>query len=120
MNAKNEFINKVQIYSIDCLIRHYEHNTYKIYERVGHFFSKDTMKFFKSRVNSNLFYDYKNELIYFITSEKKCFNDDTRLYTLRVYNPATAKIDTAENTEFLHFETLAQAKYYAKKLTTKD
>ena len=43
-----------------------------------HFFSPDTMKFFASRVESSL---YKNQT--FITSEKKCFDDYTRVYCVR-------------------------------------
>jgi len=49
----------------------------------GHFFSKDTMRFFKSRVTDN--YRRLNDTqALFITSEKRCFDDDTRAYTLRL------------------------------------
>jgi hypothetical protein len=42
------------------------------------FFSANTMRFFKSRV---LFGVYGGR--YFITSEKKCFNDFTRVYSVQ-------------------------------------
>ena len=43
------------------------------------FFSADTMKFFDSKVVSEL--DYNTQC--FITSEKKCFEDYTRVYNVR-------------------------------------
>jgi hypothetical protein len=43
-----------------------------------HFFSPDTMKFFASKIESEL---YDNQC--FITSEKKCFNDYNREYNVR-------------------------------------
>ena len=51
----------------------------KANKEIGHFFfSKDTMRFFDSRVESVL---YKNQC--FVTSEKACFEDYTRVYTVR-------------------------------------
>ena len=43
----------------------------------GHFFDKETMRFFKSRIEAVLQDDY------FITSESRSFRDDTRGYTVR-------------------------------------
>ena len=43
-----------------------------------HFFDRDTMRFFDSKIESTL---YKNQC--FITSEKKCFNDYNRVYAVR-------------------------------------
>lgn len=43
----------------------------------GHFFDKETMRFFKSRIEAVLQDDY------FITSESRSFRDDTRVYTVR-------------------------------------
>ena len=49
---------------------------------LGHyFFSADTMSFFASKVESEL---SRNQL--FITSEKKCFEDYTRVYSVRRAN----------------------------------
>lgn len=55
-----------------------------------YFFSKDTMRFFSSRVESTL---YKNQC--FITSEKKCFDDYTRVYSIRKAR-GDASIETIE------------------------
>jgi hypothetical protein len=49
-------------------------------EKVGQYwFSKDTMKFFASKIESTL---YQNHT--FVSSEKKCFDDDTRVYKIRL------------------------------------
>lgn len=45
----------------------------------NYFFSADTMRFFDSKVESKL---YVKEQC-FITSEKKCFDDYTRVYSVR-------------------------------------
>lgn len=47
-----------------------------------HFFAADTMRFFTSKIESTL---YKNQ--HFLTSEKKCFRDYTRVYAVRKVNP---------------------------------
>lgn len=44
-----------------------------------YFFSRDTMRFFASKVESKLYYTTQC----FITSEKKCFDDYTRVYSVR-------------------------------------
>lgn len=56
-----------------------------------HFFSPDTMRFFASRIESTL---YKNQC--FITSEKKCFEDYTRVYSVRKAN-SDASITTVDS-----------------------
>ena len=63
-------------YDIDQLIKDYE------WTSSGHFFSESTMKFFKSRT-TNLYKRINDNNAYFVTTEKKCFNDDTRVFTLR-------------------------------------
>lgn len=55
-----------------------------------HFFDSDTMNFFASSVETTL---YKNQT--FITSEKKCFDDYTRVYSVRLVKP-NGSIDTIE------------------------
>ncbi len=45
----------------------------------NHFFSPDTMRFFSSKIESRL--DYNTQC--FITSEKKCFNDYRRVFSVR-------------------------------------
>lgn len=68
-----EFKND-KIYHIDDFMRSYDrHNC-------GHFFDKDTMKFFNSRI----LYDsvVRNDKCYFITSER--FEKMDRTYTVRI------------------------------------
>ena len=47
----------------------------------GVFFSRDTMRFFASRIESSLLNG-----LYFITSEKRCFTDYRRVYSIRRVN----------------------------------
>jgi hypothetical protein len=58
-------------------------------EKGFHFFSPDTMRFFKSKIESQLYADK-----YFITSEKKGFEDSTRGYSVREFNKDTGDIET--------------------------
>jgi hypothetical protein len=71
-----------------------------------YFFSKDTMNFFASRIESSL---YKNQC--FITSEKKCFNDYTRVYSVRRARP-DASIETLEK----DFACIESAREYIKQI----
>jgi len=50
-----------------------------------HFFSPDTMRFFASRINRDVFPTNKG-VVYFVTSEKACFNDSTRVFSVRSYD----------------------------------
>lgn len=93
-----------EIYSIDDLVRVY--NSYNM----GHFFDKDTMRFFKSRLTS--MFGNKDGEFYFVTSEKKSFSDDTRTWTLRkaYINAETDKIDIETVSDFCEFSTSYRAK----------
>ena len=62
------------------------HNEEKSY----FFFSKDTMKFFRSKIESTL---YKNHT--FITSEVSGFGNDKRCYTVRYYIKESGRIERA-------------------------
>jgi hypothetical protein len=57
----------------------------------GHFFTKDMMRFFRSRVLSEVFAGTKE--VYFVTSERMDSNHP-RAYTVRAYNPKTDSIRT--------------------------
>ena len=71
---------------IHVLIREY----YEI-KPGGHWFSKDTMRFFKSRLPD---YAYlKGNNAYFITSESD-FSGSNRLYSIREFNRNTGQIET--------------------------
>ena len=77
-----------------------------------HWFSRDTMRFFKSRVGTRV---YKGK--YFISSEQfECFGSsghgyhiEPRKYTVRIANE-DGSIDTVG--EFQQFDTYNQAKRY--------
>jgi hypothetical protein len=75
----------------------------------GHFFDRDTMRFFRSRI---LEFDVITG--YFITSEKKCFSDYTRVYSIRKANFETGSVGTVG--EFARFESLYLVKKEYKAL----
>lgn len=68
----------------------------------GHFFDKETMRFFKSRIEAVLQDDY------FITSESRSFRDDTRVYTVRQLMGENDHV--REIGEFGEHDTLKQAR----------
>lgn len=73
----------------------------------NHFFDHDTMKFFGSKVESEL---YKNNT--FITSEYTGFERTKRAYTVRYYNEA--KNDVEDVSGFGAFPTKDAAREFAK------
>ena len=74
----------------------------------GHWFDKDTMRFFKSRVLPTV---YKGQ--YFISSEKENWNDK-RKYTIRKIDLATHSIETVG--EFMGFNSPGTARTEIKRL----
>ena len=88
------FFNETGIYDISDLER----------KHVGHFFSKDAMKFFSSRVVDEVF--PSRGKVYFITSEKFDYKSP-RLFTVRVLDLESRRIDTIG--EFQAYETRTQA-----------
>ena len=78
-----------------------------INEKKGfYFFSKDSMKFFNSRIGSTLYGDK-----FFVTSEK--YSTEPRKYTIRVFDETTGNIGTVS--EFQEFRTMSAAVSYIKK-----
>ena len=75
-----------------------------------HWFSPDTMRFFKSRVPDDRFPLVKNK--YFISSEKSPW--DARRYTIREWNGKTKQI--GEVGEFGAYKTKTQAERDLQKL----
>lgn len=71
-----------------------------------HFFEADTMRFFSSRILPRV---YAGK--YFITSEKRCFQDYSRVYSIRVVDH-DGRIDTIEG----KYNTAGQAKKALKAL----
>lgn len=78
-----------------------------------YFFSPDTMRFFASRTLDEV-HEGIDGGIYFITSEKKCFEDPTRVFTIREYDPDTGNIST--KSELGKFDTAYLAKKELKTL----
>jgi hypothetical protein len=84
----------------------------------GHFFSPDTMRFFKSRLIQDVFPTDKG-LVYFVTSEKACFNDETRVFNVRAYSIKNDSFDTIE-TLSSRASALTAALNLAYELSTKE
>jgi hypothetical protein len=97
-----------EIYSIDDLVRIY--NGYN----QGHFFDKDTMRFFKSKTTST--YESKDGVFYFVTSEKKSFYDETRTWTVRKAYVKGEKIQIDTVSDFCEFSSIARAKTALKNI----
>ena len=77
----------------------------------GHFFDKDAMRFFNSRIPSGGYSNGKE--VFFITSEK--YNSDSkRAYTIRKLTIKTGSIETVG--EFQQYKTSTKANKEAKKL----
>ena len=74
-----------------------------------HFFSSDTMKFFNSKIESKLL-----DGRLFITSEKKCFNDYTRVYSVRRFKLKNGHIEKVS--EFGEFGSKREAINYIKNM----
>ena len=88
----------------------------------GHFFDKDTMKFFNSRVLSDL-YRVDDSKGYFVTSER--YEDEPRTYSVRYYvvthddEKNSDYIDISSVDEGFRLATAYQAKKMAKEFATK-
>ena len=78
-----------------------------------YFFSKDTMRFFGTRIVSAL---YKNNT--FITSDYTDFERNNRAYSVRVFHPETGIVDTAKfpdgQSTFNKFSTIENAREFAR------
>lgn len=83
-------------------------------EEIGHyFFSPDTMRFFASKIESELYPSG-----YFITSEKRCFNDNRREFKVRFAKQDEHGEFTGEIESVKHdlFETFEEAKEFIENL----
>ena len=83
--ALNPNYGLTEIYSVDDIKGRHK----------KHFFSPDTMRFFKSRLIQDVFPTNKKS-VYFVTSEKACFNDETRVFNVRRYDIELDMFDTIE------------------------
>ena len=77
-----------------------------------HWFDKDTMRFFDSRIESKLYSDNT-----FITSEQQSYQHP-REYTIRI--ALNSGVDIESVGEFQQFETLEQAREYRKTIQYKN
>lgn len=71
---------------------------------IGHFFDKGAMRFFNSRILSDVFPSTK--CVYFVTSEQYDYKSP-RLFTVRSFDLTTRSIETVG--EFQEYATRAQA-----------
>lgn len=76
-------------------------------ETGGYFFSKDTMRFFASRVLEGIW--KVGDHVLFCTSEKSGFNDPTREYSVRTMSPEGRILSGKET-----YDTARKAKKAAK------
>lgn len=78
-----------------------------------YFFSRDTMRFFGTRIVSAL---YKNNT--FITTDYTDFERNNRAYSVRVFHPETGIVDTAKfpdgKSTFNKFSTIESAREFAR------
>ena len=78
-----------------------------------YFFSKDTMRFFGTRIVSAL---YKNNT--FITTDYTGFERNNRAYSVRVFHLETGIVDTAKfpdgQSTFNKFSTIESAREFAR------
>lgn len=72
----------------------------------GHFFDESTMDFFKSKL-TNYYWKLDDDTAVFITTEKKCFEDNRRVSSVRLAKINGGKINI--ETE-LHAVTTGKAK----------
>ncbi len=80
----------------------------------SHWFDKDTMRFFKSRVGSEAYADGKGGA-YFVSSEQG--PDEIRRYSIQHFNAKKCNISTIG--KFQKYKTGAIAKRIAKKISAK-
>ena len=78
-----------------------------------YFFSRDTMRFFGTRIVSTL---YKNNT--FITTDYTGFERNNRAYSVRVFHPETGIVNTAKfpdgQSTFNKFSTIESAREFAR------
>lgn len=108
MKTKDHLSNRAQIYSLDDLKTHYRRNT------KGHWFDKDTMRFFRSRLSDRL--HFGAESIYFVSSEQG--PSGVRLYSVRKYTPSSGEIDTVG--DFQQYKTSSSAQRAAERAAREE
>lgn len=82
-----------EIHSIDDIVRANK-------DVGGLFFDPDTMRFFASRKMQGVVHVEAEKRVLFFTSEKACFDNLARVYSVNVFDPNTGKIETWRRSEF--------------------
>ena len=81
----------------------------------GHWFDRDTKRFFRSRVHPGIYHG--QTLIYFVSSEKRGFSDDSgREFNVRAFDPKDASVNGVEG----GFRDLSDARAAARDLAKRD
>lgn len=101
-----------EIYTVEDLTKDYYRKT------KGHWFDKDTMRFFASRLSDTLIYYPDGSRILFVSSELGP-NQPKRRYSIREYTVATGAIETV-GLGFQAYNTLAAAKRAAQCLVKRE
>ena len=82
----------------------------------GHWFSKETMRFFKSRVHEQVYHG--DSLIYFVSSESIGPMSNERGYTVRSYCSRTDRVETVS--EFNQYRSRSGAHSAAARLASQE
>lgn len=82
----------------------------------GFWFSRGNMKFARSRIHPGLYHG--KHLIWFVSSEARGFRDESRMFTVRVFDPKDASVGTVG--EFGQHRDLADARADARDLAKRD
>lgn len=87
-------------------------------EKGRYFFSKDTMRWWHSRVHSATVQDSQG-MVYFTTSERpSVYDGDARRYTVRVFNPQTGSVSNAS--EFMEYSSWERVQTALRKFGSKE
>lgn len=97
-----------RFYTTDQIRRHSQGKT--------HFFDKDSMRFFNSRIGQNAYSTNNPFITLFVTSEKYenrySGTSEARYYTIRSYDSRTGSVDTVG--EFQAYSSSKEANRWAK------
>lgn len=80
----------------------------------SHFFSADTLRFFRSRISGDAFLVPGSRDAFFVTSEKRGFRNNGRAYTVRHADLITGRVETAGG--FLGYGSRSTATSAARRL----
>lgn len=82
----------------------------------GHWFSRGNMRFASSKVFPGLYHG--KHLIWFVSSEAAGFRDERRVFSVRVFDPTGADVNTSG--EYGQYHDLTDAREAARELVKRD